>query len=712
MPSHSQKSPNHLIREKSPYLLQHAYNPVHWYPWGGEAFQKSKLEDKPIFLSIGYSTCHWCHVMEEESFENQAVADILNEYFVSIKVDREERPDVDGIYMKAVMAMTGSGGWPMSVFLTPDLEPFYGGTYFPPESRYGRPGFLTILNAIADKWKTEKGSMTSAGKELAGALRADSENEPGQKAALDQKLLSVAFHQLESQYDGALGGFGGAPKFPRSHVMSYLFRFWKRSGESVALDMSLQTLREMAKGGMYDHVGGGFHRYSTDAKWHIPHFEKMLYDQALIAKTYLEAYQATHEENFANVAGEIFNYVLHDMKAPEGAFYSAEDADSLPEKDSAKKTEGAFYIWSEKEILALLGEKNGKFFNFIFGVEPDGNAETDPHGEFTGKNILYLAHSIDEAAKNFNKTEEEIKKIVRESKTILLKARAERPKPHLDDKILADWNGLMISALASGSLILRNPCYAEVACKAADFIMEKMTIHGKLMHRYRDGEVAIEGFLDDYAFFSNALLDLYEATFQVRYLSEAARLVERMNALFWDGKSGGYFFSSSGGEKLIARSKEIYDGAIPSGNSVAAMVLVRLNRMTAKSEYEKRAGELFDAFSVQLAQFPAGYPQMMMAFDFSQGPSREIVIAGNQKAEEVRKIADIIFSTFSPNQVVLFHPQDGSEAEAVEQLAPFVKSQGLVSGKPAVYICENYTCSLPVTDVSDLKKKLGVSGNA
>jgi len=714
MSSDLQKSPNHLIKEKSPYLLQHAHNPVNWFPWGEEAFAKARAEDKPVFLSIGYSTCHWCHVMEEESFENKSVADALNEHFVSIKVDREERPDVDSVYMKAVMAMTGSGGWPMSVFLTPDLEPFYGGTYFPPENRYGRPGFLSILNALAGKWQAEREQMVKAGKELADALRADSETSAAAVHSLSDKTLETAFHQFESQYDHVLGGFGGAPKFPRSHVMSFLLRCWKRMKgvgaiHELPLQMSIKTLTEMAKGGMYDHVGGGFHRYATDAKWHIPHFEKMLYDQALIAKTYLEAYQVTNNEIFETVAKEIFEYVLRDMKSPDGAFYSAEDADSLPEQNSSKKTEGAFYVWSEKEIVELLGDEKSKIFSFIFGVEPNGNAETDPQGEFTGKNILYSAYSAEEAAEKFSKSKLEIEKLIQESKEILFKTRAKRPKPHLDDKILTDWNGLMISALAYGSRVLKEPRYAQAAKEAADFILNKMkNPKSGLMHRYRDGEVAISGFLDDYAFFIDALLNLYEATFETRYLAEALHLTEEMNQLFWDEAGSGFFFSSSRSKKLITRSKEIYDGAIPSGNSAAALVLLRLGRMTMKPEFEKRARSIFNAFSAQLAQFPAGYPQMMIAFDFALGPSQEIVIAGDQKGKDVQKMADIIFRSFSPDKVVLFHSPNLKEASELEKIAPFVKNQGLVNGKVAVYICQNYSCELPVTNETDLKNKLGI----
>lgn len=495
---------NRLVKEKSPYLLQHAHNPVDWYPWGDEALEKAKKEDKPIFLSVGYSTCHWCHVMEEESFANTETAKIMNDHFVSIKVDREERPDVDNIYMQVVMSMTGSGGWPMTVILTPDLKPFFGGTYFPPEDRWGSPGLKTILNTIAQKWNTERAQILESSESITRAVRAEAQAKAAMSHALDEKTLEKAYQQFHSQFDSRFGGFGGAPKFPRTHTLSFLLRYWKRTTDGKALEMVEKTLQEMAKGGMYDHLGGGFHRYSTDGQWRVPHFEKMLYDQAILSKSYLEAYQATGKEEYARMARDIFEYVLRDMSGPNGAFYSAEDADSAPDPSQPKrKSEGAFYIWSYDEVVNAPGKEKAELFNYYYGVKPKGNALHDLHGEFKEKNILYLAHSLGETAKRFGKNVEETEAVLKESEQILFNIRSNRLRPHLDDKVLTDWNGLMISSLAFGSRVLNEPRYAEAAQKAADFLLEKMKLKdGRLMHRYRDGEVAITGFIEDYAFFA------------------------------------------------------------------------------------------------------------------------------------------------------------------------------------------------------------------
>jgi hypothetical protein len=697
---------NRLGQEKSPYLLQHAHNPVDWYPWGEEAFAKAKKEDKPIFLSIGYSTCHWCHVMEEESFENPEIAKVMNEGFVSIKVDREERPDLDQIYMQAVMAMTGSGGWPMSVFLTPDLKPFYGGTYFPPEDRWGRPGFVTVLNTLSDKWKRDRESVLNSSEELTRILRAEAKQKSALSHALDEDTLKKAYAQLESQFDSRHGGFGPAPKFPRSHSLSFLLRYWKRFKVSEAIEMAEKTLQKMAGGGMYDHLGGGFHRYSTDPYWHIPHFEKMLYDQALLSKTYLEAYQAAGKKDYATVAHEIFEYVLRDMTSPQGAFYSAEDADSAPDPaHPEKKSEGAFYIWTQDEIEGYLGKESAGVFNYYYGVEPQGNAREDPQGEFRGKNILYVGHTVEETAQVFGKTPDEIRKILQEAKAELMGVRSKRLRPHLDDKVLTDWNGLMISSLAFGSRVLEEPRYREAAKKAADFILQKMkTQEGRLMHRWRDGQTAIPAFIEDYAFFIHGLVDLYEATFDPRYLEEARFLSKEMVRLFWDEAGGGFFFTGTDSEKLIARTKELYDGAIPSGNSVAALSLLRVGRLTMNRELENFARSTLDAFSAELSQFPSGYPQMLMALDFALGPSYEIVIAGVPEERGTQEIIHEIYAHFLPNKVVTSHPPKKEMAEKIETLVPFVAKQVSLNGKPTVYICKNYVCDLPVTEISKLNQ--------
>ncbi len=699
---------NRLIHEKSPYLLQHANNPVDWYPWGDEAFEKARRQDKPIFLSVGYSTCHWCHVMEEESFSNPEIAKIMNDNFVSIKVDREERPDVDNIYMQVVMAMTGSGGWPMTVILTPDLKPFFGGTYFPPEDRWGSPGLVTILNTIAQKWKTERKQILGSSESITQAVRAEAQAKAAMSHTLDEKTFEKAYQQFQSQFDSRFGGFGGAPKFPRSHTLSFLLRYWERTGDGKALEMVEKTLQEMAKGGMYDHIGGGFHRYSTDGQWRVPHFEKMLYDQAILSKTYLEAYQATGKEEYARIAREILDYVLRDMTGSNGAFYSAEDADSAPDPSQPnKKSEGAFYLWSQDEITAVLGKEKGEIFNFYFGVGPNGNVPQDPRGEFKGKNILYVAHSLEETAKQFKKSSDEIETALKESRQTLFSIRSKRLRPHLDDKVLTDWNGLMISSLAFGSRVLNEPRYRDAVQKAADFLLEKMKREdGRLMHRYRDGEVAITGFIEDYAFFTHGLIDLYEATFDPRYLEEANFFLKNMFPLFWDESGGGFFLTGKDAEKLIARTKELYDGALPSGNSVATLSLLRVGRLTMNREMAGWARSTLDAFSPEIDKFPAGYPQMSMALDFALGPFREIVIAGDQTEPGTQAMIRTIYGRFLPNKVVALHPKEMEDAKKIEALSPFIERQIMINGKPTAYVCKNYVCDFPTTDVEKLRELL------
>ncbi len=686
---------NRLAKEKSPYLLHHAHNPVDWFPWGEEAFQKARSENKPIFLSIGYSTCHWCHVMEEESFINPDIAKMLNEHFVSIKVDREERPDVDHIYMQAVMALTGSGGWPMSVFLTADLKPFYGGTYFPPTDKWGRPGFTTLLNAIREKWNTERERVIKSGDEIAKML----EEETGRKAKgpvpLTVHTFKIAYEQFHARFDANKGGFSDAPKFPQAHILSFLLRYWKRTGEAEALEMVEKTISEMAAGGMYDQLGGGFHRYSTDSEWRVPHFEKMLYDQAILSKSYLEAYQATKKESYAQTAREVFDYILRDLTDREGGFHSAEDADSAADPSNpAQKTEGAFYIWSQEEIEKHLG-KDAMIFNFHFGVLPEGNAIQDPHGEFTRKNILYREHSLEETAHEFKKSPDEVQKIIENSKKKLFEIRNARPRPHLDDKVLTDWNGLMISALAFGSRVLNDVRYKNAAKRAADFIIGKMNVNGRLMHRYRDGHVFISGFLEDYAFFVYGLIDLYEATFERRYLDEAKRLAEEMIRLFWDASGCGFFLTGTDGEQLISRTKEAYDGAVPSGNSVAVLSLLKLSRLVMNQELSTYAEKTLAAFSGQLSAYPSAFGEMLIALDFALGPSREIVISGKPEDPGIEKIAKQIYARFIPNQVTL-----------LQRDAPFLKGQAPTNEQVTVYICKNYACDLPVTDLSKLEPLL------
>ncbi|MBI3601342.1 MAG: thioredoxin domain-containing protein [Candidatus Omnitrophica bacterium] len=698
---------NRLIHEKSPYLLQHAYNPVDWYSWQQEAFDKAKKEDKPIFLSIGYSTCHWCHVMEEESYSDLRIAKILNDNFIAIKVDREERPDIDSIYMQAVEAMTGSGGWPLNVFLTPDLKPFYGGTYFPPTSRWGQPGLDTVLIEIAQKWKTQKGSILRQAMDLKSG-RTSTEGIPMTASSfspmthtLNQDTLKNAYEQLRSNFDNQNGGFGGAIKFPSSHMLSFLLRYWNRSHDPQALAMVEKTLHAMADGGIHDQIGGGFHRYSTDSFWRVPHFEKMLYDQAMLSMTYLEAYQATGKKEYVDVVRDILDYVLRDMTSSEGAFYSAEDADSQDER--GQKREGTFYLWTANEISDVLSKEDAVVFDYYFGVEPGGNMR----GDFGDKNILYVAHSIEETARQFGKSVEEIQNILQQAKAKLLAQRTQRTRPFRDDKVLTDWNGLMITSFASAAQVLDEPRYAQAAQKAADFLLAKMKrSDGRLMHRWRKGESAIGGFLDDYAFFTQGLLAAYEATFNPQYLQQAKFLVDEMIRLFGDKIAGGFFLRANDEQALIGRTKDAYDGAIPSGNSVAAMILGKLGRLMMEKRYEIQARATVDAFSAQVELYPSGFTYMLAALDYLLGPSREIVIAGDQNDPHTQAMVHEIHQHFMPNKVICLHPVGQQQARAIEALVPFIKDQKLMGGKSTAYVCSHYVCKLPVNDVKKLQPML------
>lgn len=707
-------APNRLIHEKSPYLLQHAHNPVDWYPWGKEAFAKARQEEKPIFLSIGYSTCHWCHVMERESFQDPAVAEILNRHFVSIKMDREERPEVDHLYMQFVMELTGQGGWPLNVFLTPELKPFFGGTYFPPEPRWGKPGLKKLLLGIADAWAQKRQEILRSSEELTQALNAAERARESTGVLPTEAVLAQAFRQFSARFDEAYGGFSEAPKFPAPHALSFLLRYWKRTKEPQALLMVEKTLQAMVAGGIHDHLGGGFHRYSTDRTWHLPHFEKMLYDQALLARAYIETYQATGEAGYADVARKIFEYLLRDMTGPEGAFFSAQDADSQPPGRPAQqvheKEEGAFYVWTDQEIDHLLGP-SAESFRLRYGLKPEGNVLTDPTGEFKGKNILYLALPLQALAQRLRRPEDPLRVELDQAKEILFKERQKRPPPHLDDKILVDWNGLIISSLALGSRVLEEPRYQEAAERAAQFVLAKMIEPNRqLLHRYRAGEAGIKGTLSDHAFFIHGLVDLYEATFKEEYLSHAKTLTAQMCNLFWDDEKGGFFMAGKDSEPLLVRQKELYDGAIPSGNSVAALTLIRVGRLTMEREFEAKAESLFKSFSREISEAPSAYPQLLMALDFALGPSQEIVVAAEPEDSGVKPMLQEIFRPFIPNKVVAFHPS-GKGAEAIERLAPYLKEQKPLEGKPTVYVCQNYACNLPVTNPEELRTLLS-SGSA
>ena len=692
---------NRLINEKSPYLLQHAHNPVDWHAWGPEAFEKARRENKPIFLSIGYSTCHWCHVMERESFENEQIAAIVNKYFVPIKVDREERPDVDRIYMMYVQATTGGGGWPMSVWLTPDLKPFVGGTYFPPENRYGRAGFPVLCERIAQAWRTEREKIVESSKEILDRLQQQAEVAParaGSGLMLDKAALETAFFVFRRSFDTKLGGFGEAPKFPRPVTHNFLLRYFARTKNKEALDMVLETLKAMAKGGMNDQLGGGFHRYSVDERWFVPHFEKMLYDQAQLAISYLEAFQITGEKMYADVARQILDYVLRDMTDKDGGFYSAEDADSVidPAKPD-EKGEGAFYIWTKPEIEKISGRPAADWFCYRYGVEEKGNVANDPHQEFTGKNILFEAHSVEDTARHFEKSADEVRKSIADSATKLLAERSKRVRPHRDDKILTAWNGLMISAFAKGGAILSEPRYQAAARRATDFVLKHLYTGPKLLRRYRQGEAAIPGFLDDYAFFAQALLDQYEAAFYLQDLEMAVKLTETQKELFEDKVHGAFFSSAEGDSSLLMRMKEDYDGAEPSGNSIAILNLYRLAQMTDRKDFRDTADKGLNAFSSRIMGGPVGVPQMLVAFEFSLSKPKQIILVGDRSAPDTKELVRILNTRFIPNKIVLL--VDGDETrKGLSHYLPVIASMVKSGGKSTAYVCENYACKLPTAD--------------
>lgn len=697
---------NRLAQEKSPYLLQHATNPVDWYPWSNEAFDKARREDKPIFLSIGYSTCHWCHVMEHESFEDAKIAEYLNAHFVAIKVDREERPDVDTIYMSAVQTMTGQGGWPLSVFLTPDKKPFFGGTYFPPYQRWGSPGFLDVLRSIQNSWTNNREQLVASSESLSDMLaERQSGLNPGDP--LGAPVLEKAYNLFARNYDRTFAGFGDAPKFPTSHNLSFLLRYWKRTADAQALEMVEQTLRRMAEGGMYDQLGGGFHRYATDREWQVPHFEKMLYDQAILARTYLEAYQITRNSFYADIARDIFDYCLRDLRDSLGGFHSAEDADSIDpyefehtsvELEGAEKKEGAFYLWTYTHMQQILGEADAKIFADVYGVKANGNAKSDPHGEFTGKNILHIDQNLEQVAESSGKSLEGVQEILERARAKLLEVRRTRLRPHLDDKVLTDWNGLMISALAYGGCVLGESRYLEAAEEAANFILHNMFDRGRLLHRYRDGESGITGTLEDYAFLTNALLDLYEATFDVLYIEKAVELTGQMLEYFWDDERGGFYLTASDAEALILRPKEIYDGAIPSGNSVAALVLARLYHMTFDADYLSRLEKMSQTFADTVRQYPSAYAQFLIAIDMAVGPAQEIVMAGPVDDAGIHHLTNQIYARFLPNRVLLHRGSDADDNSIIFKIAPFVANQPPIENQPTVYICENHQCKQPTND--------------
>ncbi len=689
---------NRLIHEKSPYLLQHAHNPVDWYPWDEEAFAKARKENKPIFLSVGYSTCHWCHVMERESFENPAIAKILNDNFVPIKVDREERPDVDSVYMAFVQATTGGGGWPMSVWLTPDLKPFVGATYFPPQQ------FTSVLSKIAEAWKNDRARIIASSDQVMSTLQQTAQASGDSTDKISAGVEKKAYEQLAAGFDSKLGGFGAAPKFPRPVILNFLDRVYAADPDSKegkqALEMTLVTLRKMAEGGIHDQLGGGFHRYSTDKSWHVPHFEKMLYDQAQLAIAYLNAFQITREPVFEQTARDILDYVRRDMTDKDGGFYSAEDADSLIAAGKPEHAEGAFYVWTKAEVDNLLGAERAKVFDYCYGVEAKGNAPEDPQGEFKDKNILIQRHSVSETAKQFKFTDEKTQQLLAESRKLLLAVRAKRPRPRVDDKIVTAWNGLMISAFARGYQVLNDPAYLEAANKAARFVREKLydTKSNTLLRSYREGASDVPGFASDYAFLTQGLLDLYAAGFDVSQMEWAMKLQEQQHKLFWDDKQGGYFSTSGQDKNVLLRMKEDYDGAEPSPNSVAALNLLRLAAMLDKSTWREKAMKTMHAFDAQLNQTPTALPQMLVALDWSRAKPKQIVVAGKLGAADTDAMWREVNLHFIPNKVLIL-ADGGTGQKFFSAQVDFMKEVAPIDHQATAYVCENYVCQLPTTDL-------------
>ena len=692
MSAPEKQNANRLLGEKSPYLLQHAYNPVDWYPWGEEAFAKAAAEDKPIFLSIGYSTCHWCHVMEHESFEDSSVAALMNKTFINIKVDREERPDVDDVYMTVCQMMTGSGGWPLTILMTPDKRPFYAATYIPRESHYNRPGMLDLIPRIGEVWKTERDKIFESAQQIETHLQKSIDHKAGE--VLGQQLLDVAFSQFEKTYDAHYGGFNQKPKFPTPHNMMFLLRYHQRTGQAQALQMVDKTLTEMRYGGLYDHVGKGFHRYSTDEKWLLPHFEKMLYDQAMLLFAYLEGFQANQNPLFRQTAEDILTYVLRDMTSPEGGFYAAEDADSEGE-------EGKFYVWSRAEVLDVLGKADGEWFSAHFNISADGNFHDEATGEAAGVNIPHLVKSYASLAAAEGVTEEKFQQRAAQVLKRLFDHREKRIHPLKDDKVLTDWNGLMIAASARAGRVLNNPAYVQASAAAFAFVEKKLLQeNGKLLHRYRDGEAAIGGFLDDYAFMIWGAIELFEATGEPQYLQKALQFTDIAIANFWDDQNGAFFFTAQDAEELLVRKKEIYDGAIPSGNSVMMLNLLRLARLSGNMVLENRSADIGRAFSNQVTRYPAGHTLLMSALDFSIGPVFEVVVAA--KAGESGKILAALNQPYLPNKVLVIK----NEANAAElaKVAPYTKEMAAGKDSSLIYVCRNFACQLPVSSAEEALK--------
>ncbi len=669
-----------------------------WYPWGEEAFEKARKENKPVFLSVGYSTCHWCHVMAHESFEDEEVASLMNEAFVSIKVDREERPDIDNIYMTICQIILGRGGWPLNIIITPDKKPFFAGTYIPKKSRFNQTGMLELVPRIKEIWNQQHEDVLDSAEKITSTIQNMIAESAGE--GLEKEIIEEAYEELLESFDTEYGGFGGAPKFPTPHKLSFLLRYWKRSGNPEALHMVEHTLDNMRSGGIYDQLGSGFHRYSTDNMWLLPHFEKMLYDQALTAIAYTEAYQVTGKDLYKETAEGILDYVLRDLTSPEGGFYCGEDADVEGE-------EGKYYLWTIEEVRSILGPEDSELIIEMFNLKEGGNFEEEIRGRKTGTNLFYMVRSPGSLAAELKIPVEEVENRVRSAREKLLAARYERKRPSMDDKILTDWNGLMIAAFAKGFQVFGEQKYLKAAEKAADFIMETLYSPGnRLLHRYRDGAAGISGTSDDYAFLTHGLLELYEAGFQVRHLKAAVSLNRELFEHFWDPASGGLYFTANDSESLIFRKKEFADSAIPSGNSVEMSNLLRISRIIADPELEETAEKLERAFSKLIRKAPSGYTQFLSALDFRLGPSYEVIISGKRESPDTVHMLEELWSYFVPDKVLVFRPE--GENPEIADLANYTKEQLPIEGKTTAYVCQNHACKLPTTETSDMLKMLNV----
>jgi uncharacterized protein YyaL (SSP411 family) len=687
--------PNRLIGEKSPYLLQHALNPVDWYPWGDEAFERARDEDRPVFLSIGYSTCHWCHVMARESFENPRVAALMNESFVNIKVDREERPDIDLVYMEAAFRLTGSGGWPLTIVMTPEKKPFFAATYIPPGGKPGQTGLFDLIPRILHVWRERRDEVLAAAEGMAALLRP---GPSGPGLGSREEAFERAFGELRYRFDREHGGFGRAPKFPSPHTLLFLLRYYRRTCKAEARSMAEQTLRAMRYGGIYDHLGSGFHRYSTDAGWRVPHFEKMLYDQALLALAYTEAFQLTGDPLYRETAEGVLGYLLRDLRGEEGAFLAAEDAES-------GGVEGGFYLWTETDVQAVLSGRERESFIRHFGIHPGGNYEPTGEPSFPGPNVLFRASSEEDMAREMDIPVAEVRGLLRSAIGKMRHARERRPRPARDGKILTDWNGLAIAAFALAARVFRRGEYLDAAGVAADFILATLVKpDGRLLHRYRDGEAAIDGNADDHVFLAWGLTELYRAGFEVRYLDRAMAVTDTLLAHFRDRKEGGFFFTPDDGEALIARMKPVQDGAIPSANSLALALLLRLSALTGRGDYSDAARELEAWFLGEHGGSPAASTAMMISLEMATGLSTEVVIVGDAGGGDTRALLSVLDTRDAPGMTVLLRRVDGDPV--LDDLAPFTREFAAKGGKATAYVCRDHACRLPVTDPEALSEIL------